>query len=99
MLIFGRAGIQAIGAAITLTSALALLAANFEGKDRAIAFGIWGSIAGAAATIGPLLGGYLTTYFSWRWSLRINIIIGIIALIGTILYDLRNLTKIKADCR
>lgn len=83
-LVFGRAAVQAVGAAIVLTSALALLAANFEGRDRAIAFGIWGSVAGAAATIGPLLGGYLTTYFSWRWSLRINVIVGLIALIGTL---------------
>lgn len=83
-LIFGRAVVQAIGAAIILTSALALLATNFQGRDRAVAFGVWGSIAGASATIGPIIGGYLTTYHSWRWSLRINIIIGIIVLLGTI---------------
>jgi EmrB/QacA subfamily drug resistance transporter len=83
-LIFGRAGIQAIGAAIMLTSALALLASEFHGKERAIAFGIWGAVAGASATVGPLLGGYLTTYYSWRWSLRINVFVAAIAIIGSI---------------
>lgn len=83
-LIIGRAIIQAIGAAMTLTSALALLASEFKGRERAIAFGIWGAIAGASATVGPLLGGYLTTDFSWRWSLRINVAVGIAALIGSV---------------
>ena len=83
--ILGRALIQAVGAAITLTSALSLLATTFKGHERAVAFGIWGSVAGASAAIGPLLGGYLTTYFSWRWSLRINIIVGLLALIGSVL--------------
>ena len=83
-LIVGRAIIQALGAAMTLTSALALLASEFQGKERAIAFGIWGAIAGASATVGPLLGGYLTTNFSWRWSLRINVVVGLAALIGSV---------------
>jgi len=84
MLIFGRGVIQALGAAITLTSALALLAQEFQGKERAIAFGIWGAVAGASATIGPLLGGYLTTTLSWRWSLRINVFVALIAIIGSV---------------
>jgi EmrB/QacA subfamily drug resistance transporter len=84
VLIVGRAGVQAVGAAIMLTSALALLASEFHGKERAIAFGLWGAVAGASATVGPLLGGYLTTYFSWRWSLRINVIIAIIAILGSV---------------
>jgi EmrB/QacA subfamily drug resistance transporter len=83
-LIFGRVIIQAVGAAIMLTSALALLASEFQKRERAIAFGIWGAVAGASATVGPLLGGYLTTYVSWRWSLRINVIIAIIAIIGSL---------------
>ncbi len=83
-LIIGRSIIQAIGAAMALTSALALVATNFHGSERALAFGIWGSVAGASASIGPLLGGYLTTYASWRWSLRINVFVGILALLGSV---------------
>jgi EmrB/QacA subfamily drug resistance transporter len=85
LLIVGRAIIQAIGAATVLTSALALIAAGFQGRERTIAFGIWGAVAGSSATIGPLLGGYLTAYYSWRWSFRINIFIALAAIIGSIL--------------
>ena len=78
--IFARALIQGVGAAMVLTSALALLAATFQGKERAIAFGVWGAVAGASASLGPLLGGYLTTYYSWRWSLRINVFVALAAI-------------------
>ncbi len=84
-IIIGRAIIQAVGAAFMLPSALSLLNTTFpKGREKALAFGIWGSVAGAAASVGPILGGYLTTYLSWRWSLRINIIIGIVAILGSI---------------
>lgn len=84
ILFFGEAFIEAIGAAMLLTSSLSLTASEFQGKERAIAFGIWGSVAGASASIGPLLGGFLTTYYSWRWSLRINVIVAILTLIGSV---------------
>lgn len=83
-LFVGEAVIEAIGAAAMLTSSLSLLASEFQGKERAIAFGVWGSVAGASATIGPLLGGYFTTYHSWRWSLRINVIVAVVAILGSI---------------
>ncbi len=84
ILFIGEAIIEAIGASMMLTSSIALLASEFQGRERAIAFGIWGSVAGASATVGPLLGGYLTAFYSWRWSLRINVIVGIIALLGSV---------------
>ena len=84
ILFIGEALIEAVGASMMLTSSLSLLVTEFQGKERAIAFGIWGSVAGASASIGPLLGGYFTTYYSWRWSLRINVIIAIIAIIGSV---------------
>ncbi len=83
-LIIGRGIIQAVGAAMTLTSALSLVASHFKEDERAFAFGIWGAIAGASASVGPLLGGYLTTYFSWRWSLRINVIVSVITIVGSV---------------
>jgi len=84
MLFIGEALIEAVGAAMMLTSSLSLIVTEFQGKERAIAFGIWGSVAGASASIGPLLGGFLTTYYSWRWSLRINVFIAIIAILGSV---------------
>src|SRR3990167_4144556 len=62
-LFIGEALIEAIGASMMMTSSLALLVTEFKGKERALAFGIWGSVAGASAALGPLLGGYLTAYY------------------------------------
>jgi MFS family permease len=56
-----------------------LLADAFRGKDRGVAFGIWGAITGIAVAIGPLLGGALTSGLSWRWIFFVNLPLGIIA--------------------
>ncbi|MCB0914373.1 MAG: MFS transporter [Actinobacteria bacterium] len=74
---------QGLGGAMMLPTSLSLINANFRGKDRALAFAIWGSTIGGAAALGPLLGGWLTTEFSWRWAFGINIPIGIVVLAGT----------------
>lgn len=64
-----------------------LLVSKFRGRDRAIAFGVWGGVAGAATAIGPLLGGWLTTNYSWRWGFRINLFVVAILLIGSVLIE------------
>lgn len=84
MLFFGEAFIEAIGASMMLTSSLSLIVTEFEGRERALAFGVWGSVAGASAALGPLLGGYLTAYHSWRWSLRINVFVALLAILGSV---------------
>jgi MFS family permease len=65
-------------------STLSILTTTFTGKARGVAFGIWGATAGAAAVLGPVLGGYFTSNpdFTWRWAFFINIPIGITALVG-----------------
>jgi EmrB/QacA subfamily drug resistance transporter len=82
ILIVGEAIIEGMGAALMMPATASLLVANYKGKDRAIAFGIWGGIAGASSALGPILGGWLTTNYSWRWAFRINIVIAILLLIG-----------------
>lgn len=77
-LIAARA-VQAIGAAMMLPSSIAVINVLFEGKNRAIAFGLWGAVFGGAAGLGPLLGGWLAQDYSWRWAFLINIPVGIIA--------------------
>jgi len=80
MLITFRA-VQAFGAAMMLPSSIAVINVMFTGRSRAMAFGFWGAVFGGAAALGPLLGGWLTQEFSWRWAFYINVPVAIISLI------------------
>ena len=85
MLILARV-LQGVGGAMILPATQSILNTNFRGRDRAIAFGIWGATIGGMAAVGPLIGGWLTTYLSWRWAFFINIPVAIIAIFGTLRY-------------
>ena len=74
-------GLQGVGGAIMFAVSLALLADAFRGKERGIAFGIWGGVTGLAVAIGPLAGGLLTTGLSWRWIFFVNVPLGIAAVV------------------
>lgn len=84
-LVVGEAIIEGLGASLMLPATLAILSTTFSGKERATAFGLWGAVAGSAAGLGPVLGGWLTSDYSWRWSFRINVIIAPLAILGTFL--------------
>ena len=82
MLITARA-CQGAFAALLVPSALSLLTTTFTGqKDRSRAFGIYGAIAGAGGAVGLLLGGALTQYLSWRWTMYVNLLFAGVAFIG-----------------
>ena len=82
VLVAARA-MQGAFAAVLAPTALSLLAISFtEPRERATAFAVYGSIAGSGAAIGLLLGGALTQYLSWRWSLYVNIPIAVAAAVG-----------------
>jgi len=85
MLMLGWSIVEGIGAALMMPATASMLISNFEGKERAVAFGVWGGIAGAAAAFGPLVGGYLTSTYSWHWAFRINVVIVLIILAGSFL--------------
>jgi EmrB/QacA subfamily drug resistance transporter len=75
----GARTLQGAFGALLAPSALALLSVTFPaGPERNKAFGIFGAIAGSGASVGLLLGGVLTQYLDWRWSLYVNLVIGAI---------------------
>ncbi len=74
-------GIQGLGGAMMFATALALLSQQFHGKERGTAFGLWGATIGAAVAVGPLAGGMLTSWLSWRWIFLVNIPIGVAAVV------------------
>lgn len=82
MMLAGESVIEGVGAALMLPATASLLVSNYRGKDRAIAFGVWGGIAAASSAIGPIVGGFLTSAYSWRWAFRINIFVAIALLLG-----------------
>ena len=85
MLIWGEAIIEGVGAALMMPATAALLVSTFKGHERAIAFGVWGGIAAASAAIGPVLGGWMTSHWSWRWGFRINVAVTALLLLGSVL--------------
>ena len=82
MLIVSRAA-QGVGGAIVFSTSLALLGASFHGRERGVAFGVWGAVTGAAVALGPILGGVITSGISWRGIFLVNVPIGIGAMIAT----------------
>ncbi|MGA1837760.1 MFS transporter [Herbiconiux sp. 11R-BC] len=85
-LLIGARVIQGVGGAMVLPTTLSIINATFRGRERAIAFAVWGSTIGGMTAVGPLLGGWLTTYFSWRWAFGINIPLGVIVIVGVLLF-------------
>ncbi len=73
--------VQGVGGALLTPQTLSLLTIIFPPAKRGAAFGIWGAVAGVATIAGPTLGGWLVTYYSWRWIFFVNIPVGIITLI------------------
>jgi len=95
MLVTARA-CQGAFAALLVPSALSLLTTTFtEPKDRSKAFGIYGAIAGAGGAVGLLLGGGLTEYLSWRWTLYVNLIFAGVAFTGGALLLQRQPSRVK----
>jgi len=79
MLVAARA-VQGAFGALLAPAALSLLTTTFtEARERGKAFGIYGGIAAAGASVGLLLGGFLTQYLSWRWTMYVNVVMAFFA--------------------
>jgi EmrB/QacA subfamily drug resistance transporter len=82
LLIVARA-VQGIGGAAMLATTIALINTSYEGRERGTAFGVWGAVVGAAAALGPILGGALSE-LSWRWIFFVNLPISVLAVALTL---------------
>jgi EmrB/QacA subfamily drug resistance transporter len=82
-LIAARAA-QGVGASMIMPATLSTVNTVFTGRDRAVAFGIWGSMIGGMAAVGPLLGGWLATSYGWRWAFTINVPLGLLIIVGAL---------------
>jgi EmrB/QacA subfamily drug resistance transporter len=82
-LMLGWSVLEGIGAALVMPALVALVAGTFEGADRAVAYGALGGVAGAGIAVGPILGGWMTTDFSWRLVFAGEVVVALGILVGT----------------
>ncbi|MEV0389366.1 MFS transporter [Nonomuraea sp. NPDC050643] len=72
-------GVQGLGAAAMYATNAALLGSTYTGRDRSVAFGVWGAANGAAAAAGPIVGGLLTEHVGWRAIFLVNFPVAVVA--------------------
>ena len=78
MLLLGWSILEGVGAALMMPATTSIISGSYEGEKRTFALGITSSMASGAGTIGPIIGGFLTTYYSWRYAFGLELIIIII---------------------
>jgi MFS family permease len=81
VLLFGWSLVEGVGAALVMPAIVSLIASCYSGKQRALAFGVIGGVAGAAIAAGPLIGGWMTTELSWRYVFAGETVIVIVILL------------------
>lgn len=82
-LMLGWSILEGIGAALVLPALVALIAGNYRGAERAVAYGVLGGVAGAGIAVGPILGGWATTELSWRVVFLGEVVVALGILAGT----------------
>jgi MFS family permease len=81
VLLFGWSLVEGLGAVLVIPAIAALAAVNYRGKDRIVAFSILGAATGLAAAVGPIIGGFVTTYLSWRYVFASETVIMVLVLL------------------
>src|SRR5581483_9840719 len=69
---------------------VAIISITFRGRERGTAFAVWGASVGASGAFGPVVGGLLTTNFSWRWAFGLNVVVGPAAAVGALWFVTRD---------
>jgi EmrB/QacA subfamily drug resistance transporter len=80
-LLFGWSLIEGLGAIMVIPAIAALIAANYEGKERALAYGIIGGVAAAAIAVGPVIGGFVTSTWTWRLVFAGEVVVVVVILL------------------
>jgi MFS family permease len=83
VLLFGWSFLEGVGAALILPAIVALVAGNFPVERRPAAYGLVAAAGAVAVAVGPLIGGFFTTYFSWRWVFAGEVLIVLVILLLT----------------
>jgi len=81
VLLFGWSFLEGVGAALILPAIVALVAGNFPAERRPAAFGLVAAAGAVAVAVGPLIGGFCTTYFSWRWVFAGEVVVVLVILL------------------
>src|SRR5918995_659443 len=82
-LMLGWSILEGVGAAMVMPALVALVAGNYQGSNRAVAYGVLGGVAGAGIAVGPILGGWVTTDFTWRLVFVGEVVVALGILLGT----------------
>jgi EmrB/QacA subfamily drug resistance transporter len=82
-LMLGWSILEGIGAALVLPALVALAAGTYTGRDRALAYGVLGGVAGAGIAVGPIVGGWATTEVTWRVVFAGEVVVAVLILLGT----------------
>src|SRR5262245_29005927 len=83
VLLFGWSFLEGVGAALILPAIVALVAGNFPVERRPAAYGLVAAAGAVAVAVGPLIGGFCTTYFSWRWVFAGEVVLVLVILVLT----------------
>ncbi len=75
MLLIGWSILEGVGAALMMPATTSIISGSYKGEKRAFALGITSSMASGAGTLGPIIGGFLTTYYSWRYAFGLELVI------------------------
>src|SRR5205807_1455561 len=82
--LIGARAVQGVGAALMMPATLSIISATFAARERGTAIGIWAGVSAMALAIGPLLGGVITEHISWNWIFYVNVPIGILGVVASI---------------
>ncbi|WP_394194554.1 MFS transporter [Microbacterium foliorum] len=97
-LFLGWSVIEGLGAVLVIPAIAALVADNYQGRERVTAFAVIGAVSGAAVAAGPLIGGFVTTYFDWRYVFAAEVVIMIgVVLCARIITDATERVRIRID--